>query len=435
MSNLKIIGTPDERTIKQMNNCLSIQEGAEGVLCADAHVGYSMPIGGVVAYDNAVTVAGVGYDIGCGNMAVKTNIRAEDVEDWEELAYAIEKNISFGVGRKAIHKVTDHPVFDRLRNSPVSHQRNLCDLAVSQLGTVGSGNHYVDLLIDTDQFVWVANHFGSRGVGHKTATGFLNLSEGRGWDERSGQGEMDTAPSLLSLASPLGSDYFECMKIAGEYAYAGREEVIKQVLKVLGNPQVLDTIHNHHNFAWEEHNKIVVRKGATPMFPNQRGFVGGSMGDICVVVKGKATTPPDALFSAMHGAGRVMSRTQAAGKQKWVKSSWKCGNYRKCNYFAPASEYRRGERNECPECGSRLHFQQRFMQRLSNGLVDWDATRESLANNGVVLIGGGADEAPQVYRPLQSVLDAHSEYLDVEYVLHPKVVLMAKPDEVDPFKD
>ena len=439
-----IIGTHDEATIDQLANCVALEEGAIGVLCADGHKGYGMPIGGVVAYRNLIPPAGVGYDIACGNMAVETDLQLNDIRsDLQKIAVEIEKQISFGVGRKNNEKV-DSPIFEKISNSPVGFQQQILDLAVSQFGTVGSGNHYVDILVNPDDGrVWIANHFGSRGFGFKTAVGFLNIGENRPWDDKRGRDKEDAPLTTLPLDSQRGQDYIHAMHLCGGYTYEARRYVIGKVLQILGNPSVTFSAHNHHNYAWQEKHGgelyWVVRKGSTPAFPSQMGFVGGSMGDISVIVKGKESPAADALLnSTVHGAGRVMSRTQAAGKQKWHKARWGCGNYRNCDFEAPLAEFERGADNslpKCPKCGTSLHSHRAYMERLDNGEVNFGLEKGKLANRGIIVRGAGADEAPPVYRPLQSVLDAHKDTIEVMYTLQPKVVVMASSNEFDPYKD
>lgn len=174
----------------------------------------------------------------------------------------------------------------------------------TMLGTVGSGNHYVDVLADELGRIWVGVHFGSRGFGHTVASGFLALGQNRPWGTRVPEAEV-----LLDLKSPTGEAYWELMNLAGQYAYAGREWVARKVVDMLGGRE-LDLVHNHHNFAWRENHDgqdlIVVRKGATPAFPGQRGFVGGSMGDDAVIIEGApgdTATQHAALYSTVHGAG------------------------------------------------------------------------------------------------------------------------------------
>ena len=314
-------GPVEDAASQQLARCLDRGgDEARGVLCADHHKGYSMPIGGVLASRSVVMPAGVGYDIACGNCAVRTNLQAPDTfSDLSRIMDEIWTTISFGVGRSNAERV-DHPVFDAIAQSHLPQVRGLIDLARNQLGTVGSGNHYVDLFEDrADGRLWVGVHFGSRGFGHKIATGFLALSAGKEWGEKTDD-NMDAPPTTISLNSFLASDYLASMNLAGQYAYAGRDWVVDRVLKILG-AQNNRKIHNHHNFAWwEEHGGerwLVVRKGATPAFPGQQGFVGGSMGDDAVIVEGVASPQSEAAFySTVHGAGRVMGRMEAKGKWK-----------------------------------------------------------------------------------------------------------------------
>jgi tRNA-splicing ligase RtcB len=357
-----------------------------------------MPIGGVVGYRNYVSPSGVGYDIACGNLAARTDLRAADIADWTGLAAEIQRRVSFGIGRRNDHPIAGHAVFDRIAASPVRQQRALLTLAREQLGTVGSGNHYVDVLEDEDGRVWIGVHFGSRGFGHRTATGFMRIAQGGTWEDGRGEGGMESPPLLLPLNRPSGEDYLEAMAIAGEYAYAGREAVVERVRAILG-ASIVETVHNHHNFAWKETHggepMLVVRKGATPAFPGQRGFVGGSMGDVSVILEGvDSAASRAALFSTVHGAGRVMSRTQAAGKRN-----------------------------------------RRTGKVLEPGAVDWRAAERQVRDFGVVLRGGGPDEAPQVYRRLETVLDAHTGTIRIVHRLRPRVVVMAGPNEFDPYKD
>lgn len=437
---MRIYGQHDEATLKQLERCVEAEEGAPGVLCADGHRGYSMPIGGVVGYRNYVSPSGVGYDIACGNMAVQTNVMAADIShaEMEKLADEIQRRVSFGVGRKNNEPI-ESPVFDRIASSPVPQQRSILQKAQQQLGTVGSGNHYVDVLEDEAGVLWIGVHFGSRGFGHMTATGFMNIAQGRRFDEGKGEGEMDSPPLLLDIHQPSGQDYIEAMEIAGAYAYAGREAVVAKVLEILGTFAKW-SVHNHHNFAWKETHSgedyWVVRKGATPAFPGQWGFVGGSMGDISVVLHGvESEESKAALYSTVHGAGRVMSRTQAAGKQKWHKV-WACMDHRNCDGTAPIQTPKGvdGSNPKCPKCGHKTQ-RKTWMERLKNGAVDFDAERAKLVERGIVLRGAGADEAPPVYRPLRSVLDAHANTIRVVHTLTPRIVVMAGGDEFDPYKD
>ncbi len=266
-------------------------------------------------------------------------------------------------------------------------------MARNQLGTVGSGNHYVDLFEDEEGFIWIGVHFGSRGLGHKSATKYLK--------QAGGHDGMDVEPALVRADSELGRRYLAAMELAGSYAYAGREWVVDKVCSILG-ANITDAVHNHHNYAWrEEHfgQKLwVVRKGATPAFPGQRGFVGGSMGDDAVILEGiDGEKSREALYSTIHGAGRVMSRTEA-----------------------------RGRFQRDPATGKKIRMP---------GRVRHDEMLAWLREKGVLLLGGGLDEAPQAYRRLPDVLAEHEGTVRVLHTLRPFAVIMAGENEFDPYKD
>jgi tRNA-splicing ligase RtcB (3'-phosphate/5'-hydroxy nucleic acid ligase) len=395
-----VFGQHDEQTLAQLRD---VARRAERVaLMADGHKGYVMPIGGVAAYRDKASVVGVGFDIGCGNAAIRTDRTLADFsrEDLTRIADEIQREISFGIGQisRAPDAPHDHPLFDAAAWDaiPGKHEREtLKAKARKQLGTVGGGNHYVDIFADETGAIWVGVHFGSRGLGHTVASGFLSLGQGRQWGVRVPEAEV-----LLDLKTPLGDAYWSLMNLSGEYAYAGREWVARKVVSLLGG-QELELIHNHHNFAWRErHNDedlVVVRKGATPAFPGQRSFVGGSMGDNAVILEGAPAGTEDqrrALFSTVHGAGRVMSRTEARGKINW-----------------------------------------KTRQVKSPGKVSWEMLRDWVGSKGVILRGGGLDESPHVYRRLPEVLAAQGDTVRVVHTLTPIVVVMAGENEFDPYKD
>lgn len=372
--------------------------GSYGILSADGHKGYAMPIGGCVAYKDHISVSGVGFDIGCGNKAVKTNILAQDV-DIARVMDEIVAQIGFGVGRPNPSPV-QHPVLDAIATAAFAPQRKLVDMAAAQLGTVGSGNHFVDLFEGQDGYLWVGVHFGSRGFGHKTAMGFIALHQGLNFEEKGKEGDMDSYPILLPIAEQLGQDYIMAMELAGAYAYAGRDVVVDKVLKILGASTTYE-VHNHHNFAWRETHANedfwVVRKGCTPAAPGQQGFIGANMLDNSVIVEGLDTPMSKlALYTTVHGAGRIMSRTQAAGKSKWVK-------------------------------GKRIN--------LGGGLINFADVQHTMREHNVVLRGAGADEAPGAYKSLKEVLAYQGETIKVLHTLRPIGVAMAGPDIEDPYKD
>jgi tRNA-splicing ligase RtcB (3'-phosphate/5'-hydroxy nucleic acid ligase) len=432
MSEIKTFGEVDARSLEQLERCMAAGDADFGVLCADHHPGYSQPIGGGIAYEGYVSPSGVGYDIGCGNKAARTNLTRADLDTLggvEAVMREITRRISFGMGVPATER-TDHPVLDRIRNADFAPQRKLSGLAESQLGTVGSGNHYVNVMEDEEGRIWVGVHFGSRGFGHRTASGFLALAQGLAFDARSVEGEMDSPPVLFDAGSELGESYVAAMTLAGEYAYAGRDVVVAKVLEILGADAVHE-VHNHHNFAWrEEHfgrTYWIVRKGCTPARPGQEGFVGGSMGDASVILEGVESADAEAsLYSTVHGAGRVMSRTKAAGRVRRRKR-WAC-THRDCDRVSDVEGF-------CPDHPTSRLRKVWVEEQVSRGVVDWPAVQLGLRGQGIVLVGGGADEAPEVYKRLPEVLAAHGDSIRVKHTLRPLGVAMAGRDVVDPYKD
>ncbi len=216
---------------------------------------------------------------------------------------------------------------------------------------------------------------------------------------------MDVAPAVVRRDSDLGQAYLAGMNLAGRYAYAGREYVGRHVVKKILWAKIEEEVHNHHNFAWEEEhfgeNYLVVRKGATPAFPGQKGFIGGSMGDDAVIIEGvESEASKEALYSTVHGAGRIMSRTAAKGK------------------FV----------NETGEDGKTKRVRK-------EGLVRHDEMMKWLHDRKVELRGGNLDEAPQAYRRLPEVLAAHDGTIRVLHTLTPIGVAMAGHDIYDPYKD
>ena len=390
LDGIPVWGEPDPGTVEQMRRCAEPADYA--ALMADHHLGYAVPIGGVVAYADRISPSGVGYDISCGCKAVLLDADAGEVRrNIRPIMDDLWRTLSFGIGRKNPEPV-EHELFDDDPAWDLAEAAALRDLARTQLGTIGSGNHYVDLFADQRSRVWVGVHFGSRGLGHKLATYFVKAGGGRDG--------MHVDPVLLDAASDLGREYLACMQLAGRYAYAGRDWVCARVARLLG-AHILDEVHNHHNFAWRERHfgqdLWVVRKGATPAFPGQRGFVGGSMGDISVIIEGLGGAESElALHSTIHGAGRVLSRRQAAGKAR----------------------FRGGRRVQ-----------------LSEGRISRAMMQEWLDRRGVELRGAGTDESPHCYKRIEQVLRYHNATIRVLHVLEPIGVAMAAPAEIDPFRD
>jgi tRNA-splicing ligase RtcB (3'-phosphate/5'-hydroxy nucleic acid ligase) len=436
---LEVRGDVDVRAVQQLVRCSEAGDACAAVMCADGHVGYSQPIGGAVAYRDFISPSGVGYDIGCGNKAVRTNLLYGDIDlELPGIMDEIVARVSFGMGRVNDEPI-GHPVLDAIRDADFAPQRGLRDLAATQLGTVGAGNHYVDLFRGDDDAVWVGVHFGSRGFGHKTASGFLALAQGLRFGERAPEGEMDSPPILFDTGSDLGQSYIAAMTLAGDYAYAGRDVVVDRVLEILGAEATYE-VHNHHNFAWREthfgEDVWVIRKGCTPAMPGQQGFVGATMGEPSVILEGvESDAAASLLYSTVHGAGRVMSRTQAAGKTKRRKV-WECSE-RDCDYRAPLDRQREGGGPiPCPDHEDIRKMSKRWLtERLRDGAIDWSATLDDLDAKGIELRGGAADEAPGAYKRLDVVLAHHADTIRVLHRLTPIGVAMAGPDTYDPFKD
>ena len=417
-------GDIDPKAVDQLRRCVADGSAIKGVLCADGHLGYSMPIGGAVAYTDHISPTGVGFDVGCGVKGVRTDIRAADI-DAAAVMDEVVRRISFGMGR-VNDEPADHPVLDEIREAGFAPQRQMRDLAAKQLGTVGSGNHYCCIFEDEDGWLWVGCHFGSRGFGHKTASGFLALAEGRRFEDRPGDAPMDSPPVLFSTDSDLGQSYIAAMELAGRYAYAGRDIVVDKILEILGGA-VAHEVHNHHNFAWRERHfgtdVWVVRKGCTPAFPGQQGFVGSSMGEPSVILEGtEAESSAASLYTTVHGAGRAMSRNAAAGRprKRWVndvRDDETLYVSREDALAAPGAKKARSVRVR------------------EGGAIDWDDVRQDLRRKGIELRGGAADEAPGAYKRLPEVLAHHEGTVRILHTLRPLGVAMAGSDTFDPYKD
>jgi len=356
---------------------MSVGNVVAGAICADGHLGYAQPVGGVIAYEKQISISGVGFDIGCGNMAARLDVPHSAIADRVgPIIKDISRAISFGVGRTNDERV-EHDLFDDADAWQASGMDGYRQKAIAQLGTVGSGNHYVDLMFDESGLVWIGVHFGSRGLGHTSATRYLKLAGGKDG--------MHVPPAVIDEDSELGRRYIAAMELAGRYSYAGREWVVERVRQIIGG-NVTAVVHNHHNYAWRERHGgrdlWVVRKGATPAFPGQRGFVGGSMGDDAVILEGVDSPQAQAsLYSTVHGAGRLFGRKEAK-------------------------------------------------RRFTRGEMDrW------LRERGVILVGADLDESPMAYRRLPEVLAHHAGSVRVLHTLRPFAVAMAGEGEFDPFKD
>lgn len=381
-----VYGNHDEATLRQAEGVVA-SGAAHYVQCADGHLGYAHPIGGVAAYRDKLSLSGVGFDIGCGCLAYRTSLKGDEVRGrLDRILDEVAARISFGVGKTADADIGERDwAFLKEHDAwGIPAVGKLKQMARDQLGTVGSGNHYLDVFheSDTDR-VWIAAHFGSRGLGHKITTHYLG--------KVGAKDGVDAPPALIDADSELGREYLRAMDLACDYAWHGRQAVLGRVLAIMDADWDL-RVANHHNFlAVEDHfgeDFFVVRKGATPAFVGCLGFVGGSMGDDALIIEGQDCPEAAAsLYSAPHGAGRVMSRAQAKGKKG------------------------------------------------RPGLITREAMRAWIDGKGVLLRGGDLDEAPQAYRRLDDVVALHSPAIKVVNRLTPIGVVMAPSDTFDPYKD
>lgn len=377
----------DEASHEQMNSAMRLPVSVAGALMPDAHKGYGLPIGGVLAVDNAVIPYAVGVDIACRMMLTVYPVEADVLDKGEEslLEKALVDNTTFGAGGAGLHSGKyDHPLLDQSNWQATSLLRSLRDTAIHQIGTSGTGNHFVEwgaltiesadnpLNLKVGKYLALLSHSGSRGVGYKIAEHYSTLAM---W-QMSGLPESVKHLAWLSLDSEAGQEYWHAMHLAGEFASANHHIIHEQVAKAAGLTPVA-AIENHHNFAWKETVKIggkkqeaiVHRKGATPAGEGVLGIIPGTMADEGYVVSGKGLAA--SLNSASHGGGRMMSRTQA---KKTINP--------------------------------------RDQQKI-------------LKERGIKLIGGGLDEAPQAYKQIAQVIQAQSDLVDIIGKFQPRLVRMA----------
>lgn len=371
----------DPASIEQMVQATRLPVAVAGALMPDAHVGYGLPIGGVLATDNAVIPYAVGVDIACRMRLTILDLPVEALgNDKNRLVRALEGETRFGVGAE-FKKPREHGVMSEDWSvTPVTHR--LKRKAQNQLGTSGSGNHFVeygiltldqpDLGLSPGKYLALLSHSGSRGSGAEVAAHYSRLAR-------------DLHPELppelarlawLDLDSEPGQEYWAAMELMGRYAAANHEVIHREVVRALG-ARSLASIENHHNFAWkEEHNGrevIVHRKGATPAGQGVLGIIPGSMASPAFVVRGKGNE--ESLLSASHGAGRVMSRTQA------LKT------------------------------------------------FNWKDVQRHLDEKGVTLISAGLDEVPMVYKDIHQVMAAQEDLVEKVARFQPRLVKMAPAGE------
>jgi len=371
----------DEQAVQQMENACKLPVTVSGALMPDAHVGYGLPIGGVLAVRNAVIPYAVGVDIACRMKLTVLDLPISSLEkEQDRLASAIHRETRFGIGASFKHP-QDHPVMDE--DWAVSRiTRENRDKAWSQLGTSGSGNHFVefgtltlaqdDLGLEAGTYVALLSHSGSRGTGAAVCAHYSRLARNL---------HPELPPELaylawLDLDSEAGREYWNAMELMGKYAAANHALIHRNIARNLGVSVLLD-LENHHNFAWKEthggEELIVHRKGATPAGAGVVGIIPGSMAAPGFVVRGRGVEA--SLNSAAHGAGRRMSRTQA-----------------KKTYH-------------------------------------WDEVKRLLRERGVTLISAGLDEVPMAYKNIEEVMAAQSDLVEVVARFDPRLVKMAPAGE------
>ena len=361
--------------LDQMNYATKLPVAVAGALMPDAHQGYGLPIGGVLATENAVIPYGVGVDIGCRMCLSIFDIDPDDISEKENY-YKREllENTLFGAG-KEFKKPTEHEVLDRKEFYEIGLLRQLQSKAAAQIGSSGSGNHFVEFgIIDLDdglgipkgKYVGLLSHSGSRALGANIANHFTKVAKQKRLLPKSAANL-----SWFTLDEEEGIQYWKAMNLAGDYASACHHIIHEKIAKQLGR-QPLKMVENHHNFAWKEmyngKEVIVHRKGATPAGKDVLGIIPGSMTAPGFIVKGKGEEA--SLSSASHGAGRKMSRTAA------MKS------------------------------------------------ITHETLRDELKKHGVKLIGGGLDEAPGAYKDIETVMQSQKQLVDVVGKFYPKIVRM-----------
>ena len=376
----------DERSFEQMNNAMQLPIAVAGALMPDAHVGYGLPIGGVLATQDAVIPYAVGVDIACRmRMSIFPQKPYMINQKKGQFENALKEQTLFGAGKQwRGNKQAEHPVMDNPDWERTDLLRSLKDKGYQQLGTSGSGNHFVEwgsfeLLDDDSQlgldagiYLALLSHSGSRGVGFKIADYYSKLAKQYHPDLPKEQQHL----SWLPLDWDAGEQYWISMNLAGEFAAANHEVIHKRVAKAIGLKPVA-VVENHHNFAWKEKalndrgekvDVIVHRKGATPAGSGVLGVIPGSMGDAGYVVRGKGKI--ESINSASHGAGRLMSRRQA---KKTITKTMR---------------------------------------------------NKYLKEKGITLIGGDLDEAPQAYKQIDDVINAQRDLVDVVGKFMPIMVRM-----------
>lgn len=368
----------DPASHSQMRQACTVPVARSGALMADAHVGYGLPIGGVLACDNAVIPYAVGVDIAC-RMKLSLLDMGPDTIESKSAAYedALQRGTRFGIGAKH-EKKQSHAVMDQ-DWSVTRITRENKDKAWKQLGTSGSGNHFVEfglleledavseIGVEAGTYVALLSHSGSRGTGASVCSTYSAIARSRLPKKYADLKQL----GWLDMDTQEGQEYWSAMNLMGDYAAANHDVLHRLVAKLLG-AEILGGVENHHNFAWKEVHSgqelIVHRKGATPAGAGVLGVIPGSMADPAFIVRGKGN--PASLDSASHGAGRRMSRRAAKDK------------------------------------------------------YNWQAVRKELRQRGIRVISAGADEVPGVYKDIRQVMQRQADLVETVGRFDPKIVKM-----------
>ncbi|GGJ31574.1 RtcB family protein [Deinococcus roseus] len=376
----------EESAFAQMVNVMSLAPTVAGAMMPDAHLGYGMPIGGVAGLENAVSPAMIGYDIACRvRISVFDELSGKKTLKNEKLRKILLNNTRFGAGEGwSKNEAPDHAVLDDPRWNSIAIAKQLKDRARIQIGTSGSGNHFVEfgiltleefsqeLGLDAGEYLALMSHSGSRGVGHKIATEYMKRAE-------KNLPNLDLpykALAWLDLNTEDGQEYWEAMNLMGDYASANHHIIHERIAEDLGS-EIISHVENHHNFAWkEQHNGkelIVHRKGATPAAAGQLGVIPGSMTQPAYIVVGKGEEK--SLASASHGAGRKIGRRAA----------------------------------------ERTYEQKDLIKAAKDA--------------GVEVIGAGVDEGPYCYKDVATVMAAQKDLVKPIASFQPRIVRMDSGNE------
>lgn len=362
----------------QMKQACALPMAVGAALMPDAHVGYGLPIGGVLAVENAVIPYAVGVDIACRMKLSVLDMPPATLDDKFNLCKeALEGGTRFGIGSKH-EKPQDHAIMDQ-DWSVTRITREKKDIAWSQLGSSGSGNHFVEfgvlevkqrvdeLGLDPGRYVALMSHSGSRGTGAAVCSTYSGIARAQLPVKYKDLAYL----AWLSLSSEAGQEYWAAMNLMGDYAAANHDVIHRLVSKLLG-AEIVAGVENHHNFAWKEvhgdRELIVHRKGATPAGKGVLGVIPGSMASPAFVVRGKGGS--ESFDSASHGAGRTMSRRKAKDK------------------------------------------------------YNWKAVQGDLKKKGVTVLSAGADEVPGVYKNIEEVMNAQADLVEIVSRFDPKIVKM-----------